>query len=367
MRNRRFTAVFALFLGVMFLPATALAAPPDNDEFEGSVVIDALPFQTTQDTSDATTSAADLEAAELCVGPPVTDAGVWYSFTPAEDMNVFVGTEGSDYSAGILVFTGGPGNWSLDDCAPGDIVFFAAAGVPHHLLIIDDQGDGGGNGGTLELLVADPGEELCAGIFANDPELADGNLIIGTDGDDVLHGTVGRDIIIGLDGNDTIHGLGGDDSIAGCDGDDTIMAGPGDDEITGDAFGFFGNPFAEGGNDTISGGPGNDTVFGGAGNDVLHGDNGDDFVVGHQGDDEVYGGEGDDGVLGGFGDDYVSGGNGKDFVSGGWGNDTLLGGNGKDFLNGAPPAFEDFDPEQGEAVDTCDGGNGTDAQVNCEA
>ncbi len=79
----------------------------------------------------------------------------------------------------------------------------------------------------------------------------------------------------------------------------------------------------------------------------------------------VYGNDGSDDVLGGFGDDHVSGGNGKDFVSGGWSNDMLSGGNGKDFLNGAPPAFSDFDPE-GEAIDTCDDGNGEDVVVNCE-
>jgi Ca2+-binding RTX toxin-like protein len=367
MRNRRFAVVLALILGVMFIPATALAAPPDNDEFDGSVIIDALPFEATQDTSEATTSEADLEAASLCVGPPETDAAVWYSFTPTADTNLSVSTEGTDYSAGILVLTGGPGAWELDDCAPGEIQFFALAGVTHHLLIIDDQGDGGGNGGTLQLSVIDAGEELCAGIFANTLAEPGANVIIGTDGDDVLVGTSGRDVILGLDGDDTIMGLGGDDSIAGCDGDDTIDGGNGNDEMVGDAFGFFGNPFAEGGNDTMNGGNGDDVVWGGAGNDIVSGDNGDDFVVGHQGDDEVYGGEGSDGVLGGFGDDYVSGGNGKDFVSGGWGNDTLSGGNGKDFLNGAPPAFEEFDPEAGEAIDTCDDGNGDDVVINCEA
>lgn len=369
MFRKRFTAVLALFLGVMFLPATALAAPPDNDEFEGRVIIDpgALPFQATQDTTEATTSEADLEAASLCEGPPAKDAAVWYSITPTEDVNLIVSVEGTDYTAGIIVLTGGPGDWSLDGCQPGSIEFTAFAGVPHHLLIIDDQGDGGGNGGTLQLQVLDAGEELCPGIFANDPDLGTGNLIIGTDGDDVLHGTNGRDIIIGLDGDDTIHGLGGDDSIAGCDGDDTIDGGSGDDEMVGDAFGFFGNPRAEGGNDTLDGGNGNDLVWGGAGDDVVMGGNGDDFVVGHQGDDMVYGNDGSDAVLGGFGDDVVMGGNGKDFVSGGWGNDTLSGGNGKDFLNGAPPAFEDFDPEEGEAVDTCDDGNGEDVVVNCEA
>lgn len=368
MRRRRLAVASAMFLAVMVLPTAALAAPPDNDSFEGSEVIDpaALPFETTLDTTEAATEGADLEAVALCEGPPATDAAVWYSITPTADINLFVSTAGSDYSAGILVLTGEPGSFALDGCAPGRIDFFALAGVTHHLLIIDDQGDGGGNGGTLQLQVGDLGEELCPGIFANDPDFAGANVIIGTDGDDVIMGTDGFDAIVGLDGNDTIHGLDGDDLLAGCAGDDDIDGGLGDDGITGDGLGFFGNPEAEGGNDTIAGGPGNDELLGGPGDDVMTGGPGRDVVIGHQGDDMVYGNQGRDLVFGGLGNDHVSGGNGKDFVTGGWGDDFLSGGNGKDFLNGAPPVFEDFDPEP-EATDTCVGGRGVDEVINCEA
>ncbi len=51
-------------------------------------------------------------------------------------------------------------------------------------------------------------------------------------------------------------------------------------------------------------------------------------------------------------------------MTGGWGDDNLSGGPGSDFINGAPPAFEDFDPEP-DAVDTCVGDD-EDVIVNCE-
>ncbi len=369
MKGKRLILVMAVFLATSVLPAGAvMAAPPSNDDFAGSVVIDpgALPFATSADTSEATNDGADLEAGAACDGPPATDAGVWYSITPAADTNLAVSTAGTDYSAGIIVLTGEPTNFALVTCAPFELVFPAAAGVTYHLMIMDDQVDGGGNGGALQLAVSDAGVELCPGIFAGGPQFDGFNVIIGTDNDDLLVGTDGPDAIIGLDGNDTIRGLGGDDLIAGCAGDDSIHAGHGDDEVTGDALGFFGNPGALGGDDTIDGGPGNDSLLGGPGDDTMRGGSGDDEVIGHQGNDLLKGDQGNDLVFGGLGDDDVAGGDGDDFLTGGWGNDLLSGGNGEDFLNGAPPAFEDFDPEAEDAIDGCDGGNDADVIVNCE-
>lgn len=368
MSSKRTLLVALAVLIAMALPTgSALAAPPSNDDFSGSVVLDqaALPFVDTVDTTEATNAGADLEAGPLCEGPPATDAGVWYSITPTSDFNVFVDTTGTDYSSGVLVYTGGPGSFELVQCAPFETVFAATAGVTYHIMIIDDQEDGGGNGGTLEVQINDAGEEVCAGIFSMG-FLLDRTVIIGTEGNDVLVGTEGRDAIIGLAGDDFIKGLGGDDLIAGCEGDDTILAGAGNDQIAGDALGFFGNPDAVGGNDTVKGGDGDDGILGGPGDDNLRGGSGDDDVIGHQGDDVLRGDAGNDGVLGGFGDDDVRGGAGDDFVNGGWGNDFLDGGAGDDFLNGAPPAFEDFDPEAEDAIDRCSGGPGANAIINCE-
>ena len=356
--------VFALMVSAL----PALGAPPSNDTFEGRTVIQSLPFSEVLDTSEATTDEFDAAAGAQCQGPPATDAAVWYEVTVTEDSIVTVDLSGTDYTAGVLVFSGNP--IQLEDCAPGGIEFFALAGVPHYLMIIDDQGDEGGNGGELHIAVDSflpPMDEVCPGIFLDDPSVAGLNVVMGTEGNDVLVGTNGPDLIVGLGGDDHISGLGGDDQIAGCDGDDTIDAGSGDDLVTGDSLDFFGDPGASGGNDIINGGSGNDELLGGAGDDTIDGGSGNDGVIGNQGDDYLNGGPGDDFVAGGFGEDHVDGGNGEDFVSGGWDSDTVIGGNGKDFLNGAAPAFGPGEEPDVGSVDVCVGENGKDEVINCEA
>jgi Ca2+-binding RTX toxin-like protein len=119
--------------------------------------------------------------------------------------------------------------------------------------------------------------------------------IIGTDGDDVLHGTPERDVIWGGRGDDVIHGAGGNDVICG---------GPGDDVI-----------YGERGNDRIFGGPGEDRLYGGHGDDRILGGGGGDFIHGGLGIDILDGGPGDDTVDGGYGWDVLDGGPGDDTVS----------------------------------------------------
>jgi len=118
--------------------------------------------------------------------------------------------------------------------------------------------------------------------------------IVGTDGDDVLHGTNGRDVIWG---------------------------GPGDDQI-----------HSALGNDLVCGGPGADLLHSGRGNDTVDGGAGDgDRVIGDLGDDKVMGGAGDrDEVAGSLGIDVVSGGPGDfDLVHGDYGYDRMDGGPGR--------------------------------------
>ncbi|MBK5219390.1 MAG: hypothetical protein JJE35_06370 [Thermoleophilia bacterium] len=131
---------------------------------------------------------------------------------------------------------------------------------------------------------------------AGDPPRCHGRLakIVGTDGDDVLHGSSGRDVIWGGKGDDTIYG-----SL---------------------------------GNDLLCGGPGADLIHGGRGNDEADGGAGDyDRVVGDLGDDKVVGGAGDhDEAAGSLGIDIVNGGAGDfDLVHGDYGWDRMSGGAGK--------------------------------------
>ncbi len=107
-----------------------------------------------------------------------------------------------------------------------------------------------------------------------DPDNQQGATINGTEDDDWLTGTGGRDYIWGNDDEDTIYGGSGHDTVLG-----------GDDE---------------------------DIIYGGNGNDILHGDNGEDYLYGENGNDTLYGDRDDDTVEGGAGNDQLWGFSGED-------------------------------------------------------
>jgi uncharacterized delta-60 repeat protein len=75
--------------------------------------------------------------------------------------------------------------------------------------------------------------------------------ILGTNGPNVITGTLRADVIHGLGGNDFIDGGGGSDTICGGDGNDTLIGGDG--------------------NDTLVAGTGQDSLSGGGGTDVCTG------------------------------------------------------------------------------------------------
>lgn len=104
--------------------------------------------------------------------------------------------------------------------------------------------------------------------------------IVGTPGDDVLHGGPGNDVIVGLDGSDRIDGRGGDDVICGGDGhsDDSLHGGPGNDWLDG----------GEGSHDFLSGGPGRDHLRSDAHRANLAGGPGDDVEVARRVSDWVH-------------------------------------------------------------------------------
>lgn len=87
-------------------------------------------------------------------------------------------------------------------------------------------------------------------------------------------GTAAADVLLSSDGPDMLNGLAGNDRLEGLGGSDTLL---------GDA-----------GIDTLFGGEGDDTVFGGADGDSLFGDAGNDILAGEQGNDTLQGGLGDD-------------------------------------------------------------------------
>lgn len=157
---RLIRTIVATSLVVTSMTATALpavAAAPDNDTYSGrEVLYDPLPITVIADTTEATTDADDAELNADC-GAPATDASVWYEYTPTAEGELVINTLASDYIAGAIVATGGPGAWSVESCGPEVIPFMAVPGTSYTILVFDDQGDGGGNGGYLEFTIGQPG------------------------------------------------------------------------------------------------------------------------------------------------------------------------------------------------------------------
>ena len=220
----------------------------------------------------------------------------------------------------------------------------------------------------------------------------------------VIDGTEEDDILVGTDGDDTIHGHGGDDVIltgngrdeaSGGDGDDILIGGEGRFQLRGDGGddvliggdGFNGLDGGEG-NDILIGGDESDILYAGPGSDLMDGGAGADHVVysasdagidinlqtgtaqggyaegdilrsiedasGSGFDDVIVGSDADNIILGRGGDDAIEGGAGDDVLYGDddyiWetGDDVLIGGDGNDYLYG------------GRGADVLDGGDGSD-------
>jgi hypothetical protein len=146
--------------GVVAGPAGAQAPP--NDTFEQATVIVSQPFSQTLDTSQATTDSTDAEALAACgLSVPVA-ATVWYEYTPSADQSLLISTSGSNYTTGVAVLTGSPGNLFAVTCFPVSGTFSATAGQTYHIGVGDISG---GSGGTLNLSIDAPGVELTIDRF----------------------------------------------------------------------------------------------------------------------------------------------------------------------------------------------------------
>jgi Ca2+-binding RTX toxin-like protein len=183
------------------------------------------------------------------------------------------------------------------------------------------------------------------------------NNILGTEGDDVIHGSALDDTIQALGGNDLVIAGSGFDSVFGGAGSDVLVGGEGSDRLEGGA-----------GNDFLRGDAGADQVFGGDGTDRadyttstrgviadltsgigkggdaegdkfssienLYGSAFDDTLTGNYLANSIWGNAGNDQIYGLAGNDYLNGQNGNDIIIGGVGSDTLIGEAGDDVLRG---------------------------------
>ena len=161
--------------------------------------------------------------------------------------------------------------------------------------------------------------------------------IVGTEENDLLHGTTGSDVMVGLGDLDHVYGRAEDSSLP--DEGDLICGGAGIDRVAG-----YG---------------GNDVVAGNASNDAVTGDEGADRLAGGAGDDQVYGGAGHDWSRGGPDNDrIVDTSTGADQLYGDGGNDSI------DAANRQTVHKPDF-IDGGDGRDTCTV-NEEDEVVSCE-
>jgi len=137
----------ALVLGlVLVAPSPAIAAPPVNDDFDNAVAFNAVPFEATEDTTEATV--ADDDPVD-CVGGSTNT--VWYSVTLAATTEIGVDTMGSDYDTVLSAWTGPRGSLDLVTCNDDSgslqsrIAFTAEAGVTYHLMVGTFPGSPPGN------------------------------------------------------------------------------------------------------------------------------------------------------------------------------------------------------------------------------
>ncbi|HEX8655316.1 MAG TPA: calcium-binding protein [Allosphingosinicella sp.] len=136
-------------------------------------------------------------------------------------------------------------------------------------------------------------------------KFADGNEIRIADVETFIVGTNGDDILNGTDGRDFVYGGGGNDHIRLYAGDDIGSGGTGDDAVWGDED-----------RDLLIGGLGSDKLYGGTQDDSLSGDAGNDDLMGEDGADVLSGGRGDDMLVGGAGADTYkfARGDGRDLI-----------------------------------------------------
>ncbi len=152
-----------------------------------------------------------------------------------------------------------------------------------------------------------------------------------------------QNVIIGSQGDDIIDSGDGVSSINGHEGSDTISSGDGNDLTAGDMVGAewalidgrwvynAENIVVTGGgvvrdyNDVIDAGGGDDVVLGNGGHDILSAGSGDDLVNAGTGQDTVDGGSGDDVLNLEDGNDWAQGGIGADTINAGAGNDVVFG------------------------------------------
>jgi hypothetical protein len=152
-RLRRGTFELPTVLGTRASTLAAGAAPA-NDSIGSPIIIDALPYSGSLDTTGATTGSSDpgyCDAPEFGQDP----GSVWYAYTAAESGSLLATTFGSDYDTTLYVGTAdGAGGMTVLGCnddtrSHESAVRFDAVAGETYLLSAASSPFGGSTGGNL--------------------------------------------------------------------------------------------------------------------------------------------------------------------------------------------------------------------------
>jgi hypothetical protein len=143
----------AVALTAVTYATPALAAPPSNDTEAGAVVIDAVPFTDSADTSEATPGGP-----RFCSN----SASVFYRFTPTEDARIQIDLIGSDYDTTLGVYrrdaAGAVVPLQCNDDRFGldsGVRLRVRPGTTYYVIVGQCCGNGRTGGGHLELNVSE--------------------------------------------------------------------------------------------------------------------------------------------------------------------------------------------------------------------
>jgi Ca2+-binding RTX toxin-like protein len=216
--------------------------------------------------------------------------------------DTLIGTTGIDILRGLAgndQLTGGKGADLLDGSRGVDTVHYDASFEGVSINLAFNTASGGDAIGDTFVSI----ENVTGSTFAD--------LILATDGDNVLRGLGGNDFLLGLAGNDTLIGGVGADRLEGDNGFDTVSyEGSATGVIVQLGFGVGHQGDAEGDTyDTI------EAVTGSQQADTISGSDGINVLKGRGGADELKGLAGNDTLEGGTGGDFMDGGDGIDAAS----------------------------------------------------
>ncbi|WP_338846098.1 calcium-binding protein [Massilia sp. W12] len=158
----------------------------------------------------------------------------------------------------VYQFARGDGRDTIADSAGTDTMQFAEGISPADVRVRRDLNNfylnlkDSSEGLALQSRIARGGPEIEQVRFADGSTWSSADLIAAA-----LAPTAEGDYLVGGQGNDSLDGLAGNDTLDGALGDDSLHGGSGNDLLEGIL-----------GNDTLDGGSGNDTLKGGVGNDV---------------------------------------------------------------------------------------------------